>query len=221
MPDSGVLKQLENFKMDEDGNLVPKPKRGRPKGSKDKQPRKKAEFNPAIQEIIDPATGIIVGNRAGAPDIIRKIGDEKVSAFVAYHMQMMQMRQGCNKKNVPELYQRFFNYLSYCAEKGIMPNNMNAYYAIGISKLDVSMWKNGQSDIEHQRFAEEITGFFASVHEQAPTQGLMNPISAMFWQKAHDGMIEAQKLEVINTDPLGEKASAEQIVDKYKDVLPE
>ena len=138
-------------------------------------------------------------------------------------LQMMQMRQGCDKKNVPDLYNRFVNYLAYCAEHGIIPNNMNAYYAIGINREDIRGWKMGERGTpEHRKFAEEVSSFFASVHEQAPVHGLMNPISAMFWQKAHDGMIEASKLEVVNTDPLGEKTSAEDIVERYKDiVLPE
>lgn len=187
-------------------------KRGRPKGSKDKHPRN-------TRPLIDPKTGIAVPDYPSNKLTIQKIGDERVTIFVQYHMDMMKMRQGVDKKNVPDLYQRFYNYLMYCAAHAIMPNNMNAYYAIGVSKQDISFWKLGQIGTpEHKKFAEEVTGFFASVHEQAPTEGLMNPISAMFWQKAHDGMIEAQKLEVYNADPLGEKKSAEDIARSYSDL---
>ena len=99
---------------------------------------------------------------------------------------------------------------------------MNAYFAIGLNRADISSWKHGGGTPEQQKFAEDLLQFFASVHEQAPTDGLMNPISAMFWQKAHDGMIEASKLEVTHTDPLGEKASAEDIAKRYEGVdLPE
>ena len=171
---------------------------------------------------VDPKTGYAVDTRANNR-IIGRIGDERVTAFVQYHMDMMQMRQGCDKHNVPDLYERFYNYLKYCAERGIIPNNMNGYYAIGINKQDVSYWKLGQKGTpEHRKFAEDITGFFASVHEQAPTEGLMNPISAMFWQKTHDGFVEASKVEVTNRDPLGDKKSAEDIAKSYGEVeLPD
>jgi hypothetical protein len=96
---------------------------------------------------------------------------------------------------------------------------MNCYLAIGISRFDIANWRNGQSTPEHKEFAQTVTDFFASVHEQAATDGVMNPISAMFWQKAHDGMVEASKLEVVNTDPLGDRQSAEQIAAKYADVV--
>lgn len=203
-------------------------RRGRPKGAKDKKPRKPGSGRPlgskdknprVVAPLVDTETGITVPDSSGNRGIIKKIGDERVTIFVQYHMDMMKMRQGVNKKDVQELYQRFYNYLVYCAQHTIMPNNMNAYYAIGVSRQEISIWKLGQGGTpEHKKFAEDITAFFASVHEQAPTEGLMNPISAMFWQKAHDGMIEAQKLEVYNTDPLGEKRSAEDIARSYSNL---
>ena len=194
----------------------PKRKRGRPKGSKQK--------NPALQKVknyeIDPKTGYAVAMTNGRKQLVGRIGDEKVTAFVQYHLDMMKMRQGCDRHNVPDLYARFWNYLQYCADHGIVPNNMNAYYAIGIYQADICLWKQGQAPTpEHTKFAQEVAGFFASVHEQAPTEGLMNPISAMFWQKAHDGMIEASKLEVVQNEPLGEKKSAEEIAKSYEEVV--
>lgn len=153
----------------------------------------------------------------------RTEAEQKVGRFVQYHMDLIKMRQGVDKKDVPGLYQRFYNYLAYCAERGIMPNNMNCYFAIGVSKEDIFKWHTGEwGTPEHRGFADTVRDFFASVHEQAPTDGLMNPISAMFWQKAHDGMVEASKVEVIHKDPLGDKQSAEEIAAKYAEyALPD
>ena len=199
--------------------------RGRPKGSKNKKPTSKAvkELRKYDQYEVDPQTGYAVAISGGRKQMIGRIGDEKVTAFVAYHMEMLKMREGVNKKDVSDLYQRFYRYLAYCAEKGIIPNNMNAYFAMGVTKQDISYWKAGTYGTpEHKKFAEDVTQFFASVHEQAPTEGLMNPISAMFWQKAHDGMVEASKLEVVQNNPLGEKKSAEEIAKAYDEInLPD
>ena len=192
---------------------------GRPKGSKDKAPRKLPPGYANKGKKIDPVTGIVVQTDGFNGGIIAKMGDEKVTAFVQYHLDCLKMREGCNKKDVPDLYRRFYNYLIYCAQHGVVPNNMNCYLAIGISRFDIANWRNGQSTPEHKEFAQTVTDFFASVHEQAATDGVMNPISAMFWQKAHDGMVEASKLEVVNTDPLGDRQSAEQIAAKYSDVV--
>lgn len=192
--------------------------RGRPKGSKDLKPRK-----PREDRLVDPKTGMVIRKTKGNSVILGRMGDEKVTAFVQYHTEMLKMRQGCDKKNVPDLYARFLKYLEYCAEHGILPNNMNAYFAIGLVKQDIYEWKNGMRGTpEHKKFAEDLTQFFASIHEQAGGEGVVNPILSIYWSKAHDGMVEASKVEVINSDPLGEKRSAEDIMNRYKEVeLPE
>lgn len=173
--------------------------------------------------VIDPETGYAVSTVGDKRLVVGRMGDEKVTAFVAYHMEMMAMRQGCDKRNVPDLYQRFYRYLTYCAEHGVVPNNMNAYFAIGVARQDISSWHRGVSGTpEHKEFADTIMAFFASVHEQGATDGVLNPISAMFWQKAHDNLIEASKLEVVQDDPLGDKKSAEDIAKAYTEVeLPD
>ena len=215
IPDEEVLKQIEDMQN------PPKRKPGRPKGSKNKPGSKRHEFPNESKQLVDPKTGIVVSNNAAQSQIIARMGDERVTAFVQYHMDMMRMRQGVDKKNVPDLYNRFFAYLGYCAEHGVIPNNMNAYFAIGITKSDIASWYAGRSSPEHRQFAEDIKQFFASIHEQAGGEAIVNPILSIYWSKAHDGMVEASKLEVVNADPLGEKQSSEQIAQKYAGILPE
>lgn len=215
IPEEAILKQIEEMQN------PPKRKRGRPKGSKNKPGSKKHEFPNESRQLVDPKTGIVVSNNAAQSQIIARMGDERVTAFVQYHMDMLKMRQGVNKKNVPDLYNRFLNYLDYCAKHGIIPNNMNAYFAIGINTSDIGAWYAGRGTPEHRQFAEDIKQFFASIHEQAGGEAIVNPILSIYWSKAHDGMVEASKLEVVNTDPLGEKQSAEQIAEKYAGILPE
>ena len=210
IPDSEALKQIEELQN------PPKRKRGRPKGSKNKPGVTKAAIS-----LVDPKTGVVVSNNAAQSQIIARMGDERVTAFVQYHMDMLTMRQGVDKKNVPDLYQRFYRYLAYCAEKGIIPNNMNAYFAIGITKQDVSLWNAGQRSPEHKQFAEDIKQFFASIHEQAGGEGIVNPILSIYWSKAHDNLSDNPKIEVSFEDPLGQRASSEEIAARYSSLLPD
>ena len=210
IPDSETLKGIENLQN------PPKRKRGRPKGSKNKPGVTKAAIS-----LVDPKTGVVVSNNAAQSQIIARMGDERVTAFVQYHMDMLTMRQGVDKKNVPDLYQRFYRYLAYCAEKGIIPNNMNAYFAIGITKQDVSLWNAGQRSAEHKQFAEDIKQFFASIHEQAGGEGIVNPILSIYWSKSHDGMSDNPRVEVTVTDPLGDRTSSAEIAKKYEGILPD
>ena len=185
--------------------------------------RPSVDLRPYNAIAVDPETGYAVRMDGQNSKIVGRMGDERVSEFVKYHMEMLVMRQNCDKRNVPDLYRRFYNYLSYCVEHGIVPNNMNAYFAIGLNRQDVAAWRKGtQGTPEHKEFAEAIMSFFASVHEQGATDGVLNPISAMFWQKAHDNIIEASKLEVVQEEPLGSKRSAEEIAKSYTEVeLPD
>lgn len=173
--------------------------------------------------MVDPKTGFAVAVIGNNKQIVGKMGDEKVSAFIQYHMDMLAMRQGADKRNVPDLYARFARYLQYCQEHGVVPSNMNAYFALGITRDDVWGWKTGNGGTpEHREFATMLAQFFASVHEQGAIDGVLPSINSIFWQKAHDGLIEASKLEVVQNDPLGERKSAEDIAKAYEDVnLPD
>lgn len=198
-----------------------KRKPGRPKGSKNKPGSKPHVFKEEYRNLVDPKTGIVVSNNAAQSQIIARMGDERVTAFVQYHMDMMKMRQGVDKKNVPDLYNRFFIYLTYCAEHGVFPNNMNAYYAIGITKSDIAAWNSGRGTPEQRQFAEDIKQFFASIHEQAGGEAIVNPILSIYWSKAHDNLSDQPKIEVSIEDPLGQRASSEEIAARYSSLLPE
>ena len=218
IPDEDVLKQIEAM---EAAQAPVKRGRGRPKGSKNKPGSKPHVFKEEYRNLVDPKTGIVVSNNAAQSQIIARMGDERVTAFVQYHMDMMKMRQGVDKKNVPDLYNRFYIYLTYCAEHGVLPNNMNAYYAIGITKSDISAWNSGRGTPDQRQFAEDIKQFFASIHEQAGGENIVNPILSIYWSKAHDSMSDNPRIEVTVNDPLGERASSEEIADRYRDLLPE
>lgn len=152
-------------------------------------------------------------------DILEHIGDEKASEFVQYHIELFKMGQGVDTSNVDDLYNRFYRYLEYCVQHGIVPNNMSAYLAIGINRQMIHNWSSGAYGNERQKkFAEDVQAFFASIHEQGGTDGLMNPIQTIFWQKAYDNLSDQPKDIAITVNPLGEKRSAEDIAKTYGDL---
>ena len=171
---------------------------------------------------VDPETGLVVENRGKTATVIGRMGDEKVTAFVQYHMDCLAMRQGVDKTNVQDLYARFIRYLSYCQEHGVIPGSANALLAIGIARQDISFWASGQRGTpEHKAFADDFRAVMASVHEQAAADGILNPVLSIFWSKAYDGLSDQPKVEVEVVNPLGEKRSAEEIAKKYADLPDE
>ena len=173
--------------------------------------------------LVDPETGLVVDAHGSTGAVIGRMGDERVTAFVTYHMECLAMRQGVNKKDPEDLYRRFMRYLAYCQEHGVIPGAANARLAIGVSSRDIRDWELGNRGTpEHKAFAEDFKAVLASVNEQAAADGIINPVLSIFWSKAYYGLTDQPKVEVEVINPLGEKQSAEQIAKRYADVeLPD
>ena len=172
--------------------------------------------------LVDPETGLVVEGRGKNATVIGRMGDEKVTAFVDYHMACLQMRQGVDKTDVQDLYARFIQYLEYCREHGVIPGNANAQLAIGVSRQDIGDWAKGvRGTPEHRQFANDFKALMASVNEQAAADGILNPVLSIFWSKAYYGLSDQPKVEVEVVNPLGDKRSAEEIAKRYADVLPD
>lgn len=182
---------------------------------------RQAIYGKMRRELKNAATDLIEQDKGNVHII--KMGDDNVGKFVDYHIDLLKMGRGVDKKDPNDLYNRFTNYLLYCSEHNIVPNNMSAYLAMGCTKKNMSDWRTGlHGTPQHRELAEMITSFFASIHEQGGADGVINPILAIFWQKAHDGLSDQPKIEVQVNDPLGEKRTAEQIAQEYSDVeLPD
>lgn len=173
--------------------------------------------------IVDPETGLVVDAHGSTAKVIGLIGDERVSAFVTYHMEALAMRQGADKHDPGDLYNRFIRYLSYCQEHGILPVAAYARLAVGITSRDINDWESGRRGTpEHQKFASDFKAVMESMNEQAAAEGILNPVLSIFWSKAYYGLSDQPKVEVQITDPLGEKRSAEDIAKAYTEVeLPD
>ncbi len=173
--------------------------------------------------VVDPETGLVVDLHGSTARVIGRMGDERVSDFVTYHMECLAMRQGVDKKNPNDLYNRFIRYLAYCQEHGIIPGAANARLAIGVSARDITDWERGtRGTPEHRAFAEDFKAVMSSMNEQAAADGIINPVLSIFWSKAYYGLSDQPKAEVQITDPLGEKRSAEDIAKAYSEVdLPD
>lgn len=184
---------------------------------KEKQEANREAKRKPPAEIVIPGTGYVIANNEEAIEsAVGSMGDDKVKLFITYHLDMLRMRQGVDKQDVAGLYKRFVDYLQYCAKRNIMPNNMNAYLAIGIEKSDVTKWKSGRSGTpQHKQFAEDVLAFFSSIHEQGGVEGFFSPILTIWWQKAYEAMTDQVKPEADNTDPLGDRESAESIAAKW------
>lgn len=169
--------------------------------------------------LIDPETGLVVENRGKTSQIIGRMGDEKVTAFVAYQMDCLAMRQGVDKTDVNDLYARLIRYLEYCRDHGVIPGRANAELSVGICRQDISEWSRGiRGTADHRMFANDFKQLFESINEQAAADGILNPVLSIFWSKAYAGLSDQPKVEVEVVNPLGERRSSEEIAKNYSNL---
>lgn len=127
--------------------------------------------------------------------------------------------------NINSLYAAFETYIRLCVESDFPMTVATACIALGISQTTLYTWASGKNradNPDYKTFAESVKYAVQAGIETCMVTGLINPIVGIWWEKSHFGMIEQQKQEAPKEDPLGEKKSAEEIMEQYSGVdLPD
>ena len=119
------------------------------------------------------------------------------------------------------LIDRFQKYIELCAEQDKKVGNMSAYLAMGISKVTASHWRSGRSTVERQKFIQNVDTICAAYREEMMLDGKLNPIVGIFWQKCYDGLRDNAPDVANDALPEYKTEDADQIREKYKDIITE
>lgn len=143
--------------------------------------------------------------------------------YIQHTIECQKISIGADRSNVEDLKQRFIKYLQLCAENDMKLGNLAAYCAMGITKDMAFDWEHGRTnDKEHTALIRFVKSVIAAYRETALADGEINPILGMFWQKSFDGLNELAEYEASNmAEGVQEHMNAEQIAEKYQDLLPE
>ena len=149
--------------------------------------------------------------------------NRKASKYANFVLAVKQIAVGVNTKDVEDMRRRFYAYLTLCDACSMKVGNMNAYAAMGIINQYAWQWKSGGfgSTPERKALIEEVDSVCAGYREQLIGDGQINPVTGIFWQKNYDGLRDIQSHEIAPMDPLGEKRSAKEIAEQYKDIIDE
>lgn len=149
--------------------------------------------------------------------------NRKASRYANFVLAVRQIAVGVNTKDPEDMRKRFYAYLALCDACSMKVGNMNAYAAMGIITQYAWQWKHGGfgSTPERKALIEEVDSVCAGYREQLIGDGQLNPVTGIFWQKNYDGLRDIQSHEVAPMDPLGEKRSAKEIAEQYKDIIDE
>lgn len=139
--------------------------------------------------------------------------------YIGFTAKVASLGIGVNRKDPADMMARFNEYIGLCQLEGMRVGNLAAYAAMGISKSIATSWKNGHGTEEHQQLIEYVDGICAVYRESLIQDGKLNPITGIFWQRNYDGLKnDPEKMGEVAEDPLGETATAQEIMDKYGDL---
>lgn len=145
----------------------------------------------------------------------------KASKYANFVLAVKRISEGFNIKNVDDLRRRFYQYIALCEATNMKVGNMNAYSAMGISHRTAYNWLYGLSGStpERQELIVEVDSVCSGYREQLIADQQINPVTGIFWQKNFDGLRDVQEHSFSTTDPLGDKRSAAEIAEQYKDII--
>lgn len=176
-----------------------KKKRGRPKGSKDKNPygRKKRDPSP-MRAVYNPE--LPVGCNSLKVSFIRQI----------------RPKTHVDSSDVEEMRRRFEHYLDVCEKTDTKISNLAAYFAIGVDRRAVCRWiTQRSSNPERADFFEEVRQICGVYREQLMVEGEIRDAIGIFHQKNFDGLKDQQEHVIVATNPLGDTATEEELKQKY------
>lgn len=145
------------------------------------------------------------------------------SRYISHTLEIQQIGIGSDPNNIDDLKARFIQYLQVCAKNDMKLGNLAAYCAMGITKDQVYQWEHGGArGVEHKAFIRFVKSVIAAYRETAISEGKINPVIGIFWQKSFDGLNEMAEYEASNQlEGVTEHMDAEQIAEKYQGLLPE
>lgn len=180
-----------------------KPKRGRPKGSKDKTKR------------ASKPTGQLRGITAMNEPVMPEGYNAKNVRFV---MECMNDRMK-DLNDVDEMERRFMHYLEMCEKYDKKPGNLGAYACIGVDMKMAHQWATEPNPMNPRKseFFKKVMQICSMTREALMSDSKVNPVVGIFWQKNFDHLKDQTETIITPNNPLGDGLTKEQLSARYLD----
>ncbi len=191
------------------------PQKKRTRG-KDKKPRKRTEAADRAQKA-NMAKARLKNPIVQGIEQANNLPEEYNANAVSFIMAITPT-EPLDKNDIAEMQRRFAHYIEMCAKYGKKVSNQAAYLAIGITKDDVYDWENQRSvNPARTEFLKKVKQICGVYREQLMSDGKINPVTGIFWQKNYDGLRDQTELAIAPVNPLGDGKSAEELAKKYSE----
>ena len=129
-----------------------------------------------------------------------------------------EIAKDADRNRIETLYDCLHRYLQFCFENNVKVTNMSCYSACGVDRATVSVWESGGKPGSHPRYAEfarYVRHVCAEYREMLMSDGKLNPVCGIWWQKNYDGFTDSPTVIVAAKDDTPRLSGAE-IAEKYK-----
>lgn len=159
----------------------------------------------------------IIGGNGIAP-----ISAEENTLFCQYALDMFHA-PSIDLDNPRDVVATIDGYFKYCIDRGLRPGNLGLYAALGLSKQDVSDALRGASHrlspstIDLLKKAKHA---LATYRELLGSQGKLNPVTLIFWQKNYDGLKDQQDIVLTPNAGIEQERTPEEIERRVLEDIP-
>ena len=110
------------------------------------------------------------------------------SRMINHIMQVHEISAQADRNDLNSLKSCFINYLKLCQQNGFPVQNLAAYAAMGFFDLGSFNIFGRRSDPEIKAFVASVRSVCAMFREEMVTEGKLNPVIGIFWQRNFDGL---------------------------------
>ena len=112
-------------------------------------------------------------------------------------------------------------YLQACENSGTLPTVGGFARCLGYSYEATRRFRRAHAGHPTAKFLEQYTDMCSDALAESALRGWTNPIVSIFLEKACYGLEDRITIQPVQPDPLGDPKSAEEIYEKYRNMLPE
>lgn len=139
---------------------------------------------------------------------------------ITHAISIQQISENANINDVESLKSAFYAYIQLCMQDGCKVTNLAACAAMGVDNRTVQNWLHNDRRPEYQKLARIVQSTCALSREQLITDGQLNPVIGIFWQRNYDGLRnDTEQIQSIQDNDTFEKKTAAELINKYADQL--
>ena len=154
------------------------------------------------------------------------IGDNGITASadeiaqVTKHALEVALWDEIDTKDPEQLRDRTLKYLQYCIDNKIKPGNLGLYNAWGLTKGEVSNIQQREPNSLRAGVIKKSRQIMSQIREQLMSDGKINPVTGIFWQKNWDGLKDQQEVVVEPKKQIEADQTPEQVQQMLEQDIP-